>query len=44
MYDFASRITLGEKFPSLALSLEPLDPAIFVHHSPVPKGVESTVV
>jgi hypothetical protein len=41
MYDFASRIAAGEKFPSLALGFKPLDPAVFKHHAPMPECMKS---
>jgi len=36
MYDFASGIAPGEKFPSLALGFKPLDPTVLIRHLPVP--------
>jgi hypothetical protein len=40
MYDFANRIAAGEKFPSLALSFEPLNPTVLKNYLPVPKCVK----
>jgi hypothetical protein len=40
MYDFSCRIAAGEKFPSLALSFKPFDPAVLKHDPPAPECVK----
>jgi len=40
MYDFFCRIAAGEKFPSLALSFKPFDPAVLKHDPPAPECVK----
>ena len=43
MYDFASGIAPGEKFPSLALGFKPLDPTVLVHHLLAPECLKHTI-